>query len=410
MKLDLEYLKNEMNNLEITPEEKFDDLIQNEKKLINFCIKNTIDIQKVILEYDLDINVKNYENKENFIDVNSIETNKNNYNTVELFAGTGGFILGFEKAGFETLLANEIDKHASNTLKLNRPDLNVINEDIEFVVSEGIKKFLPKDTEIDVLTGGFPCQSFSFAGKRKGILDTRGTLFYWYAQVLNQIKPKIFVAENVKGLVNHDKGRTLQTMINIFEEEGYVVSYKVLNSNDYNVAQKRHRIFIVGIREDIYTKPFKFPEPLEYKPVLRDALTDVPESEGKVYPEHKKKVLDLVSPGGYWKDLPVEIQKSYMKKSYYLGGGKTGMARRISWDEPSLTLTTSPDQKQTERCHPDETRPFTVREYARIQSFPDSWKFSGPITSKYKQIGNAVPVTLAYYVALAVKVYLKDHD
>lgn len=357
---------------------------------------------------ELEIHAKDFENKESFINVSEVTSKLNDFTTVELFAGAGGLFLGFENAGFNTLLANEIDKHASNTLKLNRPNLNVINDDIENIIMEDINSFLTENATVDVLTGGFPCQSFSYAGKRMGLLDTRGTLFNSYAQVLNQLKPKMFIAENVKGLVSHDHGRTLQTMINVFEEEGYVVSYKVLNSNDYGVAQKRHRIFIVGVRKDIYKKPFQFPTPLDYKPVLRDALIDVPKSEGKSYPEYKKSILDLVPPGGYWRDLPIDLQKEYMKKSFYLGGGKTGMARRISWDEPSLTLTTSPDQKQTERCHPDETRPFTLREYARIQSFPDSWKFVGPITSVYKQIGNAVPVTLAYYVAKAVYLYLKD--
>ena len=140
--------------------------------------------------------------------------------------------------------------------------------------------------------------------------------------------------------------------------------------------------------------------------VLRDALkagnlyqTDVPASKGQVYPEEKRKIMALVPPGGYWRDLPEKIQKEYMKGSFYLGGGKTGMARRLSWDEPSLTLTCAPAQKQTERCHPEETRPLTVREYARIQTFPDEWSIEGSLTDAYKQIGNAVPVNLAYAVA-----------
>jgi DNA (cytosine-5)-methyltransferase 1 len=120
------------------------------------------------------------------------------------------------------------------------------------------------------------------------------------------------------------------------------------------------------------------------------------------YSPKKAAVLALVPPGGCWRDLPEDIQKSYMMKSYYLTGGRTGMARRISWDEPSLTLTTSPLQKQTERCHPDETRPFTVREYARIQTFSDDWEFMGSISSKYKQIGNAVPVNFAYHLGRAI--------
>jgi DNA (cytosine-5)-methyltransferase 1 len=113
--------------------------------------------------------------------------------------------------------------------------------------------------------------------------------------------------------------------------------------------------------------------------------------------------MELVSEGGYWRDLPDEIQREYMGGSYHLGGGKTGMARRLAWDEPSLTLTCSPMQKQTERCHPEETRPLTVREYARVQTFPDSWEFAGPVSSQYKQIGNAVPVNLAYHLGCALR-------
>ena len=135
---------------------------------------------------------------------------------------------------------------------------------------------------------------------------------------------------------------------------------------------------------------------------------DVPISEGQKYPARKKEILDLVPPGGYWRDLPVELQKEFMKKSFYLGGGKTGMARRISWDEPCLTLTCAPAQKQTERCHPDETRPFTVREYARIQTFPDDWEFSGSMSQQYKQIGNAVPVNLAQEIGFSIVRFLNE--
>ena len=125
---------------------------------------------------------------------------------------------------------------------------------------------------------------------------------------------------------------------------------------------------------------------------------DVPKTEGQIYPQRKKEILSKVPQGGYWRDLPDNLQREYMRGSYFLGGGKTGLARRLSWDEPSLTLTCAPAQKQTERCHPTETRPLTFREYARIQTFPDDWLFSGSLSSIYKQIGNAVPVNLAYAI------------
>ena len=270
-----------------------------------------------------------------------------------------------------------------------------------------LKKLNIKEGELDLLSGGYPCQSFSYAGKRLGLNDVRGTMFYYYAKILKQLKPKMFLAENVKGLVSHDGGKTLQTMINVFEEIGYRVQYKVLNAWDYGVAEKRERIVIIGIRNDIPVE-FEYPTPYEYKPVLRDALKDVPKSEGASYPQSKKEVFDLVPPGGCWRDLPEEVAKAYMKGSYNLGGGKTGMARRISWDEPSLTILCSPCMKQTDRCHPDETRPFTIRESARIQSFPDTWQFTGSLNSKYKQIGNAVPVNLAKEIGLSIIKVLKE--
>ncbi|EKN69137.1 Modification methylase [Neobacillus bataviensis LMG 21833] len=347
------------------------------------------------------IDYREREASDNFLDVvdNTI-TPVRPYRVLEIFAGGGGLMLGLEEAGFETAAAIEINKHACSTLRTNRPNLNVIEGDIAEIVKEGIRNYIG-DEEIDLLSGGYPCQAFSFAGKKLGLKDARGTMFYWYAQLLNELRPKMFLAENVRGLVSHEKGKTLQGMLDVFDEIGYTVTYKVLKATNYNVAQKRERIFIIGVRKDLNAE-FKFPAPRDYVPVLRDVLQNVPESPGRQYPERKRQIMELVPPGGYWRDLPVELQKEYMKGSFYLGGGKTGMARRISWDEPCLTLTTAPDMKQTERCHPDETRPFTVREYARIQSFPDSWSFEGSMTEQYKQIGNAVPAELARHVGLAM--------
>lgn len=352
-------------------------------------------------EVEKHIDIKSFESTAPFVNVNEIKQSNTTYNVLEIFAGAGGLMLGLEKAGLNTIGAIEIDKHACATLSTNRKHLNVIEGDIEQIVKNGIRNYIG-DIEVDVLSGGYPCQAFSFAGKKLGLNDARGTMFYWYAQLLHDLQPKMFLAENVRGLVSHEKGATLQGMIEVFDEVGYNVTYKVLKATDYNVAQKRERIFIIGTRKDLKKGEFQFPEPQEYKPVLRDVLKNVPPSPGRVYPPRKKEIMDMVPPGGYWRDLPIEIQKEYMKGSFYLGGGKTGMARRISWDEPCLTLTTAPDMKQTERCHPDETRPFTVREYARIQSFPDDWIFEGPMTAQYKQIGNAVPVELARHVGLAI--------
>ena len=334
-----------------------------------------------------------------------IEVKKKNYKSIELFAGAGGLALGIEKAGFDTIGLIEIDKDASDTLKCNRPEWRVINEDIANISSLDLKEYFNvSDGELDLLSGGAPCQSFSYAGKRLGLEDARGTLFYHYAKFLEKLQPKMFLFKNVKGLLTHDHGRTYKIITDIFENTGYIIQKKVLNAWDYGVAQKRERLITVGIRKDLAGKiSFIFPEPHEYKPILRDILLDCPKSEGTKYSEYKRKIFELVPPGGYWRDIPENIAKEYMKSCWYMEGGRTGILRRLSLDEPSLTVLTSPSQKQTDRCHPLEARPFTVRENARCQSFPDNWKFCGRIGSQYKQVGNAVPVNLAYEIAKKIK-------
>lgn len=333
------------------------------------------------------------------------------YTSIELFAGAGGLALGLEKAGFSHVLLNEIDHDACTTLKQNRPSWRVIEQDIKTI------DFNPFKGQIDFLSGGFPCQSFSYAGKQGGFNDTRGTLFFELARAVKEVQPKVFMGENVKGLVAHDGGRTLSTIKNTIKELGYtLVEPKVLKAILYQVPQKRERLILVAIRNDLAKKAqFKWPSPYHRIMTLRDAFyrgelydKDVPLSDGQKYPEKKRKIMELVPMGGYWRDLPVDIQKEYMGGSFELGGGKTGMARRLSLNEPSLTLTCAPAQKQTERCHPIETRPLTVREYARIQTFPDSWVFAGTLGSQYRQIGNAVPVNLAYAVGRALIRLLND--
>lgn len=327
---------------------------------------------------------------------------KNNYSVVELFAGAGGTALGFDNAGLQHSLLVEIDKNAINTLRSNKPKWKVMAGDITDMSFKTIKA--------DIVEGGFPCQSFSYAGKGVGFGDIRGTLFFQFARVVQEIKPKIAIGENVRGLLRHDNGRTLETMVKTLEKIGYKVAYRVLRSQYLDVPQKRERLIIIGVRKDL-NLPILFPKEKNYTISVREALRKVPKSPGQTYPDKKHKILSMVPPGGYWKDLPINIQKEYMMKSYYLSGGKTGMARRLSWDEPSLTLTTSPAQKQTERCHPKETRPLTVREYARIQTFPDKWEFSGSVNSQYKQIGNAVPVNLGYHIAQsAIAMLEKKYD
>ncbi|MCF1713322.1 DNA (cytosine-5-)-methyltransferase [Flavihumibacter sp. RY-1] len=342
--------------------------------------------------------------------INFVKPNKD-YWVLELFAGAGGLAVGLEQAGLKCIAVNEIDKFACETLRKNRPKWEIIEGDIKNF------KFSEYKNKVDVITGGFPCQAFSYAGKKLGFKDARGTLFYEFARVVKEVKPLICIGENVRGLLNHNGGKTLEGMISILDEIGYnVVPVQVLKAINYKVPQKRERLILVGVRKDLNTN-FEYPKPYSKIYNLKDALfkgelydCDVPKSLGVKYPKSKKDVLDLVPPKGYWRDLPIEIQKKFMGGSYYLGGGKTGIARRIGWDEPCLTLTCSPAQKQTERCHPEETRPFTIREYARIQTFPDNWEFSGSIAQQYKQIGNAVPVNLARELGYSIINFLNKNQ
>lgn len=335
------------------------------------------------------------------------------FTTVELFAGAGGLALGMHLAGFKHVLLNEMDAMACRTLRRNHPEWNVLEEDVHRV------DFAPLRGKVDLLTGGFPCQAFSYAGKRGGLNDARGTLFFELARAVKEIMPKVFLCENVKGLLSHDDGRTMQVIEQAIKELGYtLVEPQVLKAIMYQVPQKRERLIFVAIRNDIAgSVTYHWPSPYKRIVTLKDAFykgilfnQDVPESIGQEYPEKKKMILDLVPEGGDWRNLPLDKQKEYMGASFYLGGGKTGMARRLSMDEPSLTLTCSPAQKQTERCHPHHTRPLTVREYARIQTFPDEWVFEGNMAAQYKQIGNAVPVNLAYAVGRSLVRLLNDID
>ena len=353
-------------------------------------------IEKICRSLDCDIS--------DIIEIEKPKTEKvelTGYTTIELFAGAGGLALGIEKAGFNTIGLIEFDKDAADTLKLNRSSWRVIHDDIANISGLDLEKYFGvKKGELDLLSGGAPCQAFSYAGKRLGLEDARGTLFYHYAIFLQKLQPKMFLFENVRGLLTHDKGRTYATIKNIFEQAGYTIQKDVLNAWDYGTAQKRERLITIGIRNDLCDRvKFQFPTPHDYKPVLRDVLMDCPDGPGVPYGEKKRKIFELVPPGGYWRDIDPEIAKEYMKSCWDMEGGRTGILRRMSLDEPSLAVLTSPSQKQTERCHPLEARPFTVRENARCQSFPDEWQFCGNVSSQYKQVGNAVPVNLAYEIA-----------
>ena len=311
------------------------------------------------------------------------------YNFIEVCAGGGGLSSGLMKAGFTPLLLNDNNSDCCKTLKQNHPSANIICATMDSI---DYTRFIGK---VDLLTGGVPCQSFSQAGLRKGLEDPRGNLMIQFVDILNQVVPKIFMIENVKGLLTHDNGKTIKTIINSLNKNDlYNITYKCLDSSKFNVPQKRERVFIVGVLKSL-NKEFSFPNECLHKKVLKDVLYNVPISPGLSYNQVKQDLFKLIPQGGCWINLPEDIQKNYLGKSYLSGGGKRGILYRLSMEKPSLTLLCTPSQKQTERCHPIEERPLRIREYARIQSFDDDYEFIGSVNSQYKQIGNAVPVELS---------------
>ncbi|MEG4146030.1 DNA cytosine methyltransferase [Microcoleus sp. Pol12B5] len=354
--------------------------------------------------------------------------------TISLFTGAYGLDLGLEKAGFQTVSLVEIEPDATKTISLNRPHLSLsaLPRDIcqvsaQTLLQEG-GKILGLDRplraeEVDLVTGGPPCQPFSTAGKRGSVGDPRGSLFMDFIRIVDEIKPRFFIMENVKGLLSaplrhrpHDRrgldfpqlepdempGAALQVILAEMKRIGYEVVYDLLNTADYGVPQVRERVVFIGYKgNDSVTLPLPIysQKGTGKKPkwlTLREGLKDLVDSQPEFVPysESRVKYLRLLTAGQNWRDLPSELKQEAMGGAYKSEGGKVGFYRRLAWEKPSPTVTTSPHQKATDMCHPDELRPLSVRECARIQTFPDDWVFYGSTASKYRQIGNAVPVLL----------------
>jgi DNA (cytosine-5)-methyltransferase 1 len=344
------------------------------------------------------IDIKNTNNNENN---NQYEMINENYNFIEVCAGCGGLSSGLIKAGMTPILLNDNDKNCCQTLKLNHKNIKIKCCSLTELKIEKYKN------QIDLLTGGVPCQAFSHAGLRKGFNDERGALMLKFIKMIKLLQPKIFMIENVRGLVTHNNGETIKQIIQKIDKSNlYKIKYKILNSVNFEVPQKRERVIIIGILKK-YGIDFHFPKKSDNIITVGEALKNVPKSIGIKYSDKKKELFKLIPQGGCWINLPEEKQKEYLGKSYTSGGGKRGILRRLSLNEPSLTILCSPTQKQTERCHPLKTRPLTIRETARIQTFPDDYEFYGSIASQYKQIGNAVPVNLAYKLGCEIVNCLK---
>ena len=329
-----------------------------------------------------------------------------NYNIISLFSGAGGLDLGFEKAGFKVVVANEFDKNICPTYKYNHPNTKLIEGDIR-----KIDDTLFPDDIIGVI-GGPPCQSWSEAGSMRGIEDLRGQLFYDYIRIIKAKKPLFFVAENVSGMFAERHKESVEEFIQLFKEIEYDVYLKLLNASDFQVPQDRERVFFIGFRKDLNIKDFEFPNAIEEKVLLKDVIWDL---KGNAIP-------------GLDKNKTNGDNCNFLNHEYFTGSFSTIFMSRNrvrSWEEPAFTIQASGRQCQ---LHPQAPkmikiekdkqifvpgkehlyRRLSIRECARIQGFPDDFKFIYEnLNDGYKMIGNAVPVNLAYHIANQIKKYLE---
>ncbi|PGR23030.1 hypothetical protein COC52_24875 [Priestia megaterium] len=343
------------------------------------------------------------------------------YNAISLFSGAMGLDLGLEKAGFNIRTCVEMNKLAAKTIMANT-DIPVINKDINDVPTEEILQTANlKKEEVFLVAGGPPCQAFSTAGARRALEDFRGNVIINYLRVIKDIQPKFFILENVRGILSSAmkyvpeefgdeyndivnlKGSVIYFLVKEFEKYGYSISFSLFNSANYGVPQKRERVIIFGhkgaripLPSPTHTQSGK--ETGHRWTSFGQVVSGLKEEDMNYIElaEKPRKYLPFLKGGQYWKHLPGDVVEEAMGGSYRLGGGKTGFYRRLSFDEPSPTLVTSPSMPATMLAHPEHLRPLSIEEYARIQQFPDDWEFEGGIREVYKQIGNAVPVGLGY--------------
>lgn len=316
-----------------------------------------------------------------------------------LFSGAGGLDLGFQQAGFEIVWANEFDKTVWSTHKHNFPNCQLDPRSIVEVEPNDIPT-------IDGIIGGPPCQSWSEAGARRGIKDTRGQLFLDYIRLLKAKQPKFFLAENVSGILHARHKEALSTILDLFSEANYEIYYKLLNANDYNTPQDRKRLIIIGIHKSL-NKKFSFPRPIKNKPTLRDCIFDLESTAVPALDKNKKNPNTIISNHEY---MTGGFSSMYLSRN-----------RVREWDEPSFTIQaggrhapihpSAPKMVKidTDRFifksgHEHLYRRLSIRECARIQTFPDNFEFLyDSLSDGYKMIGNAVPVEFARILALSIK-------
>lgn len=333
------------------------------------------------------------------------------YIGVSLFSGAMGLDIGLEQAGVDIRVCQDFDKACYNTMIANGK--NAMTGDIKEISSDDIlSKAGVNKEDVFLLCGGPPCQPFSTAGRRGGVNDPRGSLFMDYMRILRDIKPRFAVFENVKGLLStkHDGRPVIDIILDEFHNAGYKTVHGLLDAVHYGVPQFRERVIVIASRdnEDIFLPMpthFMVHQNIDYRwSTLRSVISDLENTPGDYVPfsADRLRYLQMVPEGGNWRDLPPEIQPVAMGGAWESGGGKVGFYRRLSYSQPSPTVVTSPVQKATMMCHPTQDRPLSVKEYARIQQFPDDWVVTGTITERYRQIGNAVPVGLARAIGSAI--------
>lgn len=342
---------------------------------------------------------------------------------LSFFSGAMGLDIGMKNGGIDALLACEINKACRMTIAKNKPEIGLIGDITDFTAEEILKMAkIPEGRKVDVIFGGPPCQAFSTAGNRKAFDDERGNVFLKYLSIISEIKPTYVVIENVRGLLSTPfkykdieepiKGGAMMIILDKLKEIGYTVSFNLYNAAYFGAPQIRERVVIIGKLgggKVSYLQPTHNEEGtdrLKAWRTLRDAFDDnLPmnvEHHFIEFPEKRLKYYRILKEGQYWKDLPLDLQKEALGKSFYLGGGKTGFLRRLSYSRPSPTLVTNPTMPATDLAHPTEDRPLSVEEYKSIQEFPESWKVCGGILDQYKQIGNAVPVKLGEAIAKTI--------
>lgn len=331
--------------------------------------------------------------------------------SISLFSGAMGLDIGLMQAGIDIQIGQDFDNVCIQTMQANGH--KGIAGDICKITSKEILQTVNMNVgEPFLICGGPPCQPFSTAGKRLGINDPRGSLFKEFVRMIDEIRPRFFVMENVKGLMSsilkdengENTGATvLDVILDEFRKLNYRTVYGVLDAVNYGVPQFRERFVLIGSRdgEGIFLPApthFRIHQNPAYRwTTLGNVIRDLENTDGECasFSGARLDFLRMVPEGGNWKDLPSDIVQEAMGGAFTSGGGKVGFYRRLSYSQPSPTVVTSPVQKATMMCHPTKDRPLSVAEYARIQQFPDNWTFMGTTTDKYRQIGNAVPVGLA---------------